>query len=120
MTENQRYYAQHGYLILRDFIPHDLIDAYLALRDRLDLGKRRFKDATPYIEHRELRDILVYRPLMEVIRELHAAEMGLIFALTGFRSTKRGWHQDAYLDPDEAVPRLASWIACGDVQSEDQ
>ncbi|OAN81196.1 hypothetical protein A8B78_09295 [Jannaschia sp. EhC01] len=115
MTENQRYYAQHGYLILRDFIPHDLIDAYLALRDRMDLGKRRFKDATPYIEHRELRDILVYRPLMEVIRELHAAEMGLIFALTGFRSTKRGWHQDAYLDADEAVPRLASWIACGDV-----
>jgi ectoine hydroxylase-related dioxygenase (phytanoyl-CoA dioxygenase family) len=115
LTPHQAYYRDNGYLILRDFIPHDLIDAYLALRDRLGLGQQQFPDSTPFLEHREIRDILIYKPLMDVIRELHAAEMGLIFALTGFKSTKRGWHQDAYLDADEAVPRLASWIACGDV-----
>lgn len=115
MTDNQRYYADNGYLILRGFIPDDLIDAYLELRAEHELVQRQFPDSTPFIEHKLMRDILVYPLLMEVIRELHAAEMGLIFSLTGFKSTKRGWHQDAYLDPDEAVPRLASWIACGDV-----
>lgn len=115
MTDNQRYYADNGYLILRGFIPDDLIDAYLELRVEHELQKQQFPDNTPFIEHKLMRDVLLYPPLMAVIRELHAAEMGLIFSLTGFRSTNRGWHQDAYLDPEDALPRLASWIACGDV-----
>ena len=118
MTDNQRYYADNGYLILRDFIPADLIDAYLELRTEHDVKKGQFPDNTPFIEHKLMRDVLLYPPLMEVIRELHAAEMGLIFSLTGFKSTKRGWHQDAYLDPEDALPRLASWIACGDVSDQ--
>lgn len=118
LTDNQKYYAENGYLILRNFIPHDIIDAYLDLRERLKKGQDQFEDVTPYIEHKEILDVVAYKPLMDVIRELHGAELGLIFSLTGFKSTQRGWHQDAYLDMDEAVPRLASWIACGDVDSD--
>ena len=73
---------------------------------------------TPHVKHAEVLDIVSYKPLMDVIRELHGMEMGLIFTLSGFKSTKRGWHQDAYLDDDSAIPRLASWIACGDVDSD--
>ena len=73
---------------------------------------------TPHVRHREVLDIASYKPLMDVIRELHGMEMGLIFTLSGFKSTKRGWHQDAYLDDDSAIPRLASWIACGDVDAD--
>lgn len=113
LTDNQRYYRDHGYLIVRNLIPNELIDRYLALRERLSLGQDQFVDATPYIEHREIRDVACYKPLMDIIRELHSCEMGLIFTLTGFVSTQRGWHQDAYLDDEDALPRLAVWIACG-------
>lgn len=118
LTEHQTYYAQHGYLILRNFIPASLIDVYLDLRRSLDLGDAQLKGMTPHVRHREVLDIASYRPLMDVIRELHGMEMGLIFTLSGFKSTKRGWHQDAYLDDNLAIPRLASWIACGDVDSD--
>jgi len=118
LTPHQRAYSRQGYLILRNFIPEQLIDDYLGLRQRLGFDQEQFPDSTPYIEHEELLRISTYKPLMDVIRSLHGAEMGLIFNLTGFVSTQRGWHQDAYLDPDTAVPRLAAWIACGTVDSD--
>ena len=118
LTENQAYYAKHGYVILRNFIPAPLIDAYLELRQSLGLSDSQLKGMTPHVRHAEVLDIASYKPLMDVIRELHGMEMGLIFTLSGFKSTKRGWHQDAYLDDDSAIPRLASWIACGDVDSD--
>lgn len=118
LTNNQRIYAAQGCLVLRKFIPDDLIDAYIELRERLSLGQGQFPDSTPYVEHQEVRDISCYKPLLDIIRELHAAEMGLIFNLTGFTSTQRGWHQDAYLDRDSAVPRLAAWFACGRIDAD--
>ena len=118
MTDNQRYYAENGYLILRKFIPDSLIDEYLALRKRKGLDQGQFSDNSAYVEHDEMLSIAAYKPLMDVIRELHGCDMGLIFTLTGFTSTLRGWHQDAYLDRDDAIPRLASWISCGDVEED--
>lgn len=118
LTENQIYYANNGYLILRNFIPHSLINSYLKLRKSLDLGVGQLSGIMPHVRHREVLDIASYKPLMDVIKELHGMEMGLIFTLSGFKSTKRGWHQDAYLDDDTAIPRLASWVACGEVDSD--
>ena len=118
LTLHQRSYARQGCLVLRNFIPANLIDDYLRLRERLGLGQNQFPDSTPFVEHEELLRISCYKPLMDIIRELHGAEMGLIFNLTGFVSTQRGWHQDAYLDRDTAVPRLAAWIACGAIDDD--
>ena len=118
LTENQAYYSNHGYLILRNFIPSKLIDDYLELRSSLGLVDGQIKGVTPHTCYSQVLNIAAYQPLMDVIRELHGMEMGLIFTLSGFKSTKRGWHQDAYLDDDSSVPRLASWIACGDVDTD--
>ncbi|GED23436.1 phytanoyl-CoA dioxygenase family protein [Halomonas halmophila] len=119
LDDNQLFYRDNGYLILRDFIPHELIDRYLELRNELQLGRDQVSQAkTPHVEYREIQDILCYQPLVNVIQTLHSMEMGLIFALTGFKSTQRGWHQDSYLDHDEAMPRCATWVALGDVTKE--
>jgi hypothetical protein len=95
LTENQRYYREHGYLIICKLIPEPIIGAYLELRARLGLGQAQFSDDTCYVEHPEIFNVVAYRPLMDIIRELHQCEMGLIFTLTGFKSTQRGWHQDS-------------------------
>ncbi|MEM9256118.1 MAG: phytanoyl-CoA dioxygenase family protein [Pseudomonadota bacterium] len=116
LTENQRAYRDNGYLILRNLIPEDVIDRYLALREEAKLGREQFpQQDTPHVKYQCIRDIACYAPLSAVIEELHSTYMGLIFVLTGFQSTQRGWHQDAYLDPDDALPRCATWIALGDV-----
>jgi len=65
-----------------------------------------------------VRNVACYPPLVRLLNELHSAEMGLIFTLTSFLSTERGWHQDAYLDHDDALPRLAVWIALGDIDED--
>ncbi len=119
LSDHQRYYRDNGYLILRDFIPHDLIDTYLKLRQELKLGINQLPQGQiPHVAYQSIRDITCYGPLVDIIRELHSMELGLIFALTGFKSTQRGWHQDAYLDHDSSVPRCASWIALGDVNKD--
>lgn len=125
LSQEQLYYRENGYLILRDFIPHELIDRYLDLRASLEMGLNGFewdetphKVSNPHVVHPAIRDIACYQPMIDMINHLHSMEMGLIFSLTSYRSTERGWHQDSYLDSDNAVPRCASWISLGDV-SED-
>lgn len=115
LTENQRSYGENGYLIIRGLIPEELCRDYLRLREEQNMGQDQYKDSTPYIEHPEIRRIVCYKPLMDIIQEIQGYEAGLIFTLTGFKSTERGWHQDAYLDRDNAIPRIASWIAIDDV-----
>lgn len=116
LSEEQLYYHENGYIILKNFIPHDIINRYLELRDSLGVGREKLNVANaPHMEHVEIRDIACYQPLSDMIKHLHSMEMGLIFSLTGFFSTERGWHQDSYLDPDNATPRCASWVALGDV-----
>jgi len=119
LNDQQRYYAANGYLILRDFIPADLIDEYLKLREKAMIGNEGFpKNTVPHADHQSIRDIACYKPLLDVIESLHSMRMGLIFSLTQFTSTQRGWHQDSYLDDDFATPRCASWIALGDVNAD--
>jgi len=125
LSKEQRYYRDNGYLILKNFIPHDLIDRYLDLRESFEMGLNGFEwDDTPHqvrnphVVHQTIRDISCYQPMVDMINHLHSMEMGLIFSLTSFRSTERGWHQDSYLDPDNTVPRCASWIALGEVNKD--
>ncbi len=118
LTQDQQVYRNNGCLIKRGFIPPDLIDEYFKLRERLNLGIGEFDTVTNYVEYLPVRRIACYPPLIKLLNELHSAEMGLIFTLTKLQSTQRGWHQDAYLDHDDALPRLAVWIALGDVTSD--
>ena len=115
LSENQKRYSNSGYLILRNFIPEEIIEDYIKLRDKLGLGVNEFSDVTPFIEHPEVRALTAYPPLLAVLAELHSSEMGLIFTLTKFLSTERGWHQDAYLDRNDAIPRVAVWFALGSI-----
>jgi len=118
LTQDQQTYRKNGCLVKRGFIPSELIDEYFSLRERLDLGVGEFDSVTNYVEYLPVRRIACYPPLIKLLNELHSAEMGLIFTLTKLQSTQRGWHQDAYLDHDDALPRLAVWIALGDVTAE--
>ena len=106
LTSEQREWRQNGVVILRGFLPDDLIDAYVARR-RQNPNPAGWLMPTPYLHVAELRDLALYPPLMAVMRSLIGEPMLLHLALTAFRSTKRAWHQDDYLNP----PFVASWYA---------
>lgn len=111
-------WRENGYLILRNFIPHELIDAYVARYER-DNGKDApigYKTGTPYMQVDEIKDLSLYAPLMEILNGLIGEPMGMSLNLCNWISTERNWHQDDYLNPPEVNGHyLACWFALDDI-----
>lgn len=115
-TEDQQHWSDHGYVIKRNFIPHDLIDEYNLIRAKLNLGDGPFASITPYLSHGTIRDICCSRELHHLLVDLIGEEMGLHFILADYVSTTRGWHQDDYLNPEDTYARYAAvWMAMDDI-----
>lgn len=118
LTPLQREWRETGRLILRDFLPRDVIDRYCALREALD-DPGGWDDETPYLHHPEIIDLCLHPSLRRVLDDLIGEPMVMHLNLTGWRSTQRDWHQDDYLNPDGVNARyIAVWIALGDITPE--
>lgn len=114
-------WRDNGYLILHNFIPHTLIDAYVSRYER-DNGKDSpvgYPTGTPYMQVDEIKDLSLYAPLMEILNGLIGEPMGMSLNLCNWISTERNWHQDDYLNPPEVNGHyLACWFALDDIQSD--
>lgn len=101
MTPDQEYWRKYGYLVVENLIPHDLIDRYCErfVQDTLSVGKIGYLSPTPYLEVDEIKNLCLYPPLLEKMRELIGHEMAMHLNLTNWKSTQRNWHQDDYLNP---------------------
>ncbi len=123
LPQFQRDFQTNGIAVLKNFIPHKLLDRYSEVRARLPKD-RSAKDnywagwhyPTPYLDCRELLDLATYPYLQNALQALIGAEMGVHLALTGWVSTERNWHQDTYLNPDPLWSYYAAvWIALEDI-----
>lgn len=114
----QHQWQQNGYLILRNFIPHHLIDDYCARYEK-DNGKNSpvgYPTGTPYMTVDEIKDLSLYAPLMEILNGLIGEPMSMNLNLCNWVSTERNWHQDDYLNPPEVNGHyLACWFALDDI-----
>lgn len=114
-----KHWREHGYIVLRDFIPANLIDAYTARyqRDNGENARLGYNDTgTPYMRVQEIKDLCLYRPLTEILNSLIGEPMGMSLNLCNWESTERNWHQDDYLNPPEVNGHyLAVWIALDDI-----
>lgn len=116
LTAEQRHWREHGYLILDNFMPHDLVDRYCAVRGRLN-APQGWDYETPYMDVPEIRDLCLYQPLMDKLEHLIGEPVGLHLSLTGWVSTDRDWHQDDYLNPPEVNGHyIAVWFALDDIK----
>ena len=127
LTALQQQWRTDGLVILRNFIPAVLRDAYSAARERILPKDRTAPDnywhgwryAYPYLACEELKELALHRPLTTVLRELIGDEMGLHLTLTGWISTERNFHQDTYLNPSDLWSYyLAAWIALDDIHAD--
>lgn len=111
LNEDQRFWRENGYLILRNFIPADVIDRYCRVREKVK-SPGGWDDETPYMEIKEIRDLCLHGALMEKLEKLIGEPMVMNLNLTGWKTTQRDWHQDDYLNPDEVRGRyVACWFA---------
>jgi len=111
LNDQQKHWRENGYLILRNFIPEDVVDAYCRIRERLS-SDGGWDDETPYMEIKEIRDLCLHKPLVDTLHSLIGEEMVMNLNLTGWKTTQRDWHQDDYLNPDEVRGRyVACWFA---------
>ena len=94
-SKYRREWSQNGYVILHGFIPDELIEAYVKVRER----DGEYQSPTPYMDVPEIRNICLYWPLMRMLEHLIGETMALHLNLTGWKSTERNWHQDDYLNP---------------------
>jgi hypothetical protein len=116
LTLDQQHWREHGFVIKRGFISNSLIDEYIELRRKLNLGDDRFPNTRPHLDSSVIRDMCCSRELHYLLVDLVGEEMGLTFSLNGFKSSERGWHQDDYLNPETIMGRyVAVWMAMGDI-----
>lgn len=123
-----RLWNPDGVVILEDFMPHSLIDAYLdewkihngyrgvRADGTLDADSLNgYTEDTPYLKYRALFDIVTYGPLGAKLEELIGEPAGCNLVLSGLVSTTRSLHVDAVLnEPGVDSSRYAAvWIATG-------
>lgn len=111
-------WRDYGHLVLPNIIPHDPIDAYCERYQR-DNGERSrvgYRTGTPYMTVPEIKEIGLYKPLVDILDSLIGEPVGMSLNLTDWQSTERNWHQDDYLNPEHVNGHyLAVWIALDDI-----
>lgn len=122
LTEDQLFWRKNGFLIKENFIPQSLIDAYCDDFERsLSLEQRPsgYNTPTPYMSKDTIKDLCLYEPLSEKLKELIGHEMGMHLNLTGWKSTERNFHQDDYLNPPFVMTHYAAvWFALDDIHED--
>lgn len=115
LSFDQRQWWEQGVVYLPRLLPPDLVDAYCAVRSQLD-NPGGWRSPTPYVHVKELRDICLFKPLMNTLRELIGENCGLHLNLTGWVSTERDFHQDTFLNPPNVGTHYAAvWMALDDI-----
>lgn len=107
-----------GVVVLKNFIPEQLLSAYEECWLSCSNSENGFLDdsgwqyPTPYMDHKPLADLFCYGPLQEEMQKLIGEPAGLHLCLTGWKTTTRNWHQDSYLNPAHVGDSyIAVWVA---------
>jgi len=118
LDDDQKFYRKNGYLIKHGLIPAALTEPYLAERSAI-------QDETfsvwggSYMDLESMRDVCLFDTLVDLVEKIVGRPVGLFLTLSGFKTTKREWHQDFYLKSGyENIDYCAAWIAVDDVSQD--
>jgi hypothetical protein len=118
-SPSQADWNSEGVVVIKDFFPEELLHSYEQcwLQENATIARwGGWPDPIPYMRHTEIRDLLCWKPLADLIESLIGEPPGLHLNLTGWVSTERDWHQDSYLNPPWVGDSYAAvWIAFKDI-----
>ncbi len=110
------HYAKHGWVVIEDVLPDDLIDAYCDEWRAHSPDVGGYPDPVPYMAQPAMLELCMHGALHDAMTALVGEPVGLHLNLSGWRSTTRNWHQDGYLNPDSNMDYyVAAWMALDDV-----
>ena len=123
LTDLQKQWRNDGVVILENFIPDDMIEAYRQdwiQHNRINHDRPQgYPGECAYFQVPSLMNLATYKPLHNVLEQLIGDQMGVHLNLTGWKSTQRNWHQDGYLNPDSNRDHyLAVWVALNDIHED--
>lgn len=125
VTENQKQWADNGFIIKKGLVPENLLVDYEQEWMKYNGGDNAvFGDpntyqsamgwqyATPYMDFPALRALASCKEIADIGKEIISEPIGLHLNLTGWKSTRRNWHFDQYLnEPYVGGFYVAVWIA---------
>jgi hypothetical protein len=128
-TANQWAWQRDGVVILPGFAPEALMALYetewLAVNGGFGAQPGWLESyaspggwdyATPYMDYPMLKALCCEAGLATVLAELIGEPAGVHLNLTGWRSTRRDWHFDQYLNPPGVGAHYAAvWLALDDI-----
>lgn len=115
LSSDQKSWRKDGVLVKERFLPDTLIDAYVALRMRVK-SERGWADPCPYLRHDAIKDIALYPPLMDKMRELIGNPVGLHLNLTSWVSVQTPWTSVDFSNPAHVYSHsVLVWIALEDI-----
>jgi len=110
LDAQQRFWRENGYLILERFMPEEIVDAYVRVRQAFQNPSGW--GPVPYLYYDEIKDFCLHKPLVALLEKLIGDRVILHLNLTGWVSSQRNWHQDDYLNPPHVRGSyLAVWAA---------
>lgn len=117
--ESRADWNDEGVVIVPDFLPGPLIDAYCEEWMTAHAPTARWHGwphATPYMENPALKALVTEPVLAGLLEGLLGEPAGVHLNLTGWVTTERNWHQDSYLNPAHVGDYYAAvWFALADI-----
>lgn len=115
------FYNENGYVVVKNAIPFDLIDAYEKLwldhhsKDGQITNHQGWLKSSPYLDHKEILDILCHQNIFDFLNLLNT-DLTLHLAFTSWISTRKSWHQDfTKSDKSQADSYIGVWVALEDI-----
>jgi hypothetical protein len=118
LTQDQESWRRDGVKLLSSVTPEVNLQSYENWRRRRqlrdDLGALPISYGYMYVK--EIRDIVLAKPVHDRLFEIFQEPMAIHFDLTQWKSTERAWHQDDYLNDQKVNGHYAAiWFAIDDV-----
>lgn len=111
------FYNENGYVVIKNAIPSDLIDAYEKIwldhhsKDGQITNYQGWPKSSPYLDHKEILDILCHESIFNFLNLLNP-HLTLHLAFTSWTSTRKSWHQDfTKSDKSQADNYIGVWVA---------
>lgn len=105
-----------GFVVLREHADPLLVDDYRDEWLRDSPGEAGFPGCTPFTYEPAMRRLLLSPEIVEPVEALIGEAVGLHLALTGWVSTERTFHADAYLNPPDVGEHYCGvWIALDEI-----
>lgn len=128
--DKKEFYSEQGYIIVKNVIPHKIIDNYKKYWISIHapkyegtvesmINKMGWKESNPFMAHEEILDLMCHESIYQVFEDVGLQKMALHLTFTPWYSTEKTWHHDMSISDSLSAENYAGvWVALNDIHPE--